>query len=456
MSIPPDHLRHIVVDFQQMQEFMKDPLIIARAEGITYEDIHGKRYLDGLSGVFVVNVGHQNRRVIEAMKAQLERLTFAPPLHSTNPQAIELGRMIAELAPGDLNTVKLVSGGSEATETAMKLARQYHKQSGAPGRYKIISLYGSYHGATMGALAATGTTRRRSMFEPFGPGYVRIPPPYCYRCPYGLTYPGCHLTCAHVLDTVIEGEDPNTVAAVLIEPVINTAGGLVPPPEYLPIIREICDRHGVLLIFDEIITGFGRTGKLFAAHTFQVTPDLLCLGKGMSSGYAPLAGVVYSDRVAQAFWGRGEDRVEFSHGHTYGANPLSCAAGIANIQEILERHLPERAARVGQHLRQQLDALRRYGVIGDIRGIGLYGAVEFVKNPTTRERFPPEVALGILVGKACLKNGLILRADAHTVTLAPPLITTEAQSEEMVHILAQSLEQVLQEIKPPVPGQDSP
>lgn len=451
-TISAEDLRHIVVDFQQMQEFSKDPLIIAKAEGITYEDIHGKRYFDGLSGVFVVNVGHNNRRVIEAMKAQLDQLSFAPPLHSTTPQAIELGRMIAELTPGDLNTVKLVSGGSEATEAAMKIARQYHKQTGAPGKYKVISLYGSYHGATMGALAATGSPRRKSMFEPFAGGYIHIPPAYCFRCPYGQTYPSCGITCARMLQTVIEGEDPHTIAAVIVEPVVNTAGGLVPPPEYLPMLREICTQHNILLIFDEIITGFGRTGKLFAAETFQVTPDLLCMGKGMSSGYAPLAGVAYTDRVASAFWGKVEEQVEFSHGHTYGGNPLACAAGIANIQELLERKLPENSAKVGTYMREQLQTLRRYGVVGDIRGIGLYGVVEFVKEANTNARFPGEIAFGTKVGKACLKNGLILRSDANTVTLAPPLITTEAQIDEMISILSKSLETVLMEMKVLVPG----
>src|SRR5208282_627778 len=277
----PQHLKRLFLDFMQMKEFAEHPIIMKSASGVWYEDVAGKKYLDGLSGIFVVNAGHGNRRIIDAMKKQLDEITFAPPLYSTNLRALELAELISKLTPGDLHTVKLLSGGSEATETAMKLARQYHRQTGNPHKYKIISLYDGFHGTTMGALGASGTTKRKTAFEPFGSGYVHVFPPTCYRCPYGLKYPDCHILCARIVEDVIKKEDPSTVSALIVEPISNTGGIITPPDEYFKILREICDKYNVLLIFDEIITGFGRTGEMFAAQTFGTTPDIICLGKGM-------------------------------------------------------------------------------------------------------------------------------------------------------------------------------
>ena len=364
-------LRHILLDFRQMQDFIREPFIVARADGIRYWDVTGKEYLDGLSGVFVVNAGHNNRAIIEAMKVQLDRVAFAPPLHGVTPPAVELASRLAEIAPGDLNTVKLLSGGSEAMETALKIVWQFHRQTRHPRKHKVVSMYHAYHGATLGALSATTTKRRKAIFEPLLPGFVHAQPVYCFRCPYEKTYPACDVFCARTVRDLIEAEDPETVAAVIVEPISNTGGTLVPPPEYLPTLRRICDGTGALLIFDEIITGFGRTGELFAAIRYQTTPDILVVGKGMSSGYAPLAAVVISDRVAQAFWGKLQDRVELSHGHTYGAHPVAAAAGLASIGEILGRDLSANARKVGAHLKKQMAALSDLGVIADVRGEGL-------------------------------------------------------------------------------------
>ena len=235
----PSVLRHAVLDFRQMSTFVQAPLIFERGEGVHLWDIHGKHYYDGLSGIFVVAVGHGNRRVIEAIKAQLERISFPPPLHGANPPLIELSALLADLAPGDLNTVKLLCTGSEATEIAMKACRQYWKQAGKATKYKIISRYYAYHGATLGAIAAGGTPKRRIPFEPLPAGFVHVPTVHCYRCPFGRSYPECGAFCAEYLRHVIEMEGPDTVAAVILEPVGNTGGILVPPPEYLPAIRAI-------------------------------------------------------------------------------------------------------------------------------------------------------------------------------------------------------------------------
>ena len=440
-------LRHIVLDFIQMTEFVKEPFIVTRAEGIRFWDDHGREYLDGLSGVFVVNIGHGNRRVIDAMKAQLDTLAFAPPLHGTTPPALELVRLLASVAPGDLNTVKLLSGGSEANEAAIKLTKQYHRQTGNPLKHKFIALYGSYHGATQGALSATGGKGRKAAFEPLTPGFIHVQPPYCYRCPYEKTYPSCEVFCARTIEDVIVAEGPETVAGLIVEPIVNTAGVVTPPPEYLPILREICDRHGVLLIFDEIITGFGRTGHLFAADLYHTVPDILSCGKGMSSGYAPLAAVLVRDKIAAAFQGRPEDRVEFHHGHTYGGHPVASAAGIASIREILDRRLPEHAQKMGVRLRELLaEHLGPLGIVGDIRGPGLLVGVEFVRDPATRRRFDDRLAIGRRIGKAALRNGLLVRSDVHMVTFAPPLVVEEADLVAMVEILARSAREVLRDV----------
>jgi len=440
-------LRHILLDFRQMQDFIREPFLVARADGIRYWDVAGKEYLDGLSGVFVVNVGHNNRAVIEAMKAQLDRVAFAPPLHGVTPPAVELAGRLAEIAPGDLNTVKLLSGGSEAMETALKIVWQYHRQTGHPRKHKIVSMYQAYHGATLGALSATATKRRKAIFEPLLPGFVHAQPVYCFRCPYEKTYPACDVFCARTVRDLIEAEDPATVAAVIVEPISNTGGTLVPPPEYLPTLRRICDETGALLIFDEIITGFGRTGELFAAIRYQTTPDILVVGKGMSSGYAPLAAAVISDRVAQAFWGGTQDRVELSHGHTYGAHPVAAVAGLASIGEILGRDLSANARKVGAHLKKQMAALSDLGVIADVRGEGLMVAAELATEPKSKTRFDEGIAIANRVAQRALRNGLVMRGDLHTISLAPPLIVTEGDIDAMVAIVRRSLQEVLAELR---------
>lgn len=439
----PDALRRMVLDLRQMETFIEDPLVITGADGVWYEDINGNRILDGISGVFVVTVGHNNRRVIDAMKAQLDTMSFAPPLHATNLAAIELVNRLADVTPDDLNTVKLLSGGSEATEAAMKLAKQYHRQTGNPNKYKIIARYQGYHGATMGALSATGTPRRKTMFEPTLPGYLHVHPPTCYRCPYEKTYPECDVFCARTIDEMIQMEGPETVAAVIVEPIGNTGGVITPPNEYLPTLRRICDEHNVLLIFDEIITGFGRTGQMFASQTFETTPDILCMGKGMSSGYIPLAGIAFRDRIGEAFLGRDEDEVEFSHGHTYGGNPLASVAGLACLGEIVERDLPARAREMGAYLREQLEGLKDLGVIGEVRGRGLMVGVEFVEDPETKKPFGKDVKFGVQVGKTALKKGLLTRFDPHWIAFAPPLIITRDEIDVLMDIFTESIKETL-------------
>lgn len=444
-TIEEPYLRHLFAR-DQMKEFTKDPLVMARADGVRYWDVNGKEYLDGLAGIYVASVGHNNRRVIEAIRAQYDRLQFAPVMHGTNAVAVQLANMLAELAPGDLSAVKFESGGAEVTEAAIKMARQYHRLTGHPGKYKIISRYQSWHGSTMGALSASGLKSRKTVNEPVAPGFIHVFPPTCYRCPFGKEHPCCDITCASIVGDVIEMEDPETVAAVMVEPIGHTGGIIDPPDEYLPRLREVCDRHNVLLIFDEIINGIGRTGQMFAAETFGVLPDLLCLGKGLSGGYTPLSALICRQHVADAFWGDAPANPGFVEGHTYEGNPISCAAGIAVLQEIQERDLCANARAMGNRLRAGFERLRRYGIVGDIRGKGLFLGIEFVRDPAARERFPVEVPIGTLIGRRAMANGLITRFDPHWLAMGPPLVVTAEEIDQMLAILDRSVGEVLEDI----------
>ena len=438
-------LRQIFVR-DQMAEWSKQPLLMARADGVLYWDVHGKRYLDALSGIYTVSVGHNNRRVIDAIKKQLDTLHFSPPMHGSNPVAVQLANLIASVAPGDLNTVKFECAGSEVTEAAIKLARQYHKLTGNPGKYKIISRYLSWHGSTMGALSASGLKGRRTVNEPLAPGFIHVFPPTCYRCPFGNEYPSCEITCATLVNDVIEMEDPSTVAAVLVEPIGHTGGIIDPPPEYLRILREACDRHNVLLIFDEIITGMGRTGQMFAAETFGVLPDVICTAKGLSGGYAPLSAMICRKPIADAFWGPVETNPGFVEGHTFEGNPVGCAAGIAVLREIIENDLCVNACKQGERLRAGFRRLAdKYCIIGDIRGKGLLQGIEFVKNLKTKERFPTNPGIGMKIGRRALANGLLCRFDPHWLAFGPALNVTCEQLAEMLATLDKSMGEVLNE-----------
>lgn len=432
-------LRQIFVR-SQMTEFVESPLIVNRADGVYFWDVHGKQYLDALSGIYVTSVGHNNRRVIDAITRQMGELSFAPVMHGSNPAAVRLANRLVELAPGDMAAVKLLSGGSEATEAAIKMARQFHKLRGEATRYKIISRYESWHGSTMGSLSASGLASRRAVNEPLAPGFIHVFPPTCNRCPFGKSYPGCDLTCASIIGRVIEMEGPETVAAVMLEPIGHTGGVIDPPDEYLPQLREICDRYGVLLIFDEVITGIGRTGNMFAADTFGVLPDLICLGKGISGGYTPLAALMCRKHIADAFWGDPAVNPGFVEGHTFEGNPIASIAGLAVLDEIMERDLIGNARRMGERLRAGLERLRRHRIVGPIRGKGLFLGFDLVADADNRRLDPP---LGQAIGRRALANGLLTRFDPHWIAVGPPLVIEPQHVDEIIEKLDRSIEEVL-------------
>lgn len=436
--------RRIFIDLKQMKSFAEDPIIFNKADGVRLWDINGKEYLDAISGIFVASVGHGNKRVISAVYEQMQKLTFAPPLHSISDTTLELARKIRSITPDSLDGIKFFSGGSESTEAAMKLIRQYHKQTGNSSKYKFISVYTAYHGATMGAMSVSGIPgTRKAKFGPFLTGFPKIFPPNCFRCPYEKEYPSCGCYCAKMLDSMIIMEGPETVAGFFLEPISNTGGIIVPPQEYFSIIRDICNKHNVMLIFDEVITGFGRTGNWFAAQTFDAKPDVICSGKGLGGGYVPIMGIYFHNKIADAFWG--EENVKFSHGHTYGGNPVAAAAAYAVISEIEEKNLLENARKLGKYLYDQLqERLVPFGIVGDIRGKGLLIGIEFVKNLKTKEPFPAERNFGKEIEKRALKNGLILRCDPNWIAFGPPLISTESDVDEMMDHFTTSVKEELE------------
>ena len=442
-----EQVRHIMVDFMQMKSFSESPLILTEGDGIWVTDVDGNRYIDGLSGTFCVNLGHNNKALIEAGSQQLARLAMAIPTMGTSDRALELSELLLEITPPEYTTMKVLSGGSEAVEAAIKMSRQFHRQSGVPTKYKILSHYRGFHGATGFAVSATGWPLWKVPYEPFPTGFVHLPTPDAYRPRFGgETLDEIGERYAAWVEEVIELEGPSTIAAFITEPVLMSAGTVVPPTRYLQRIREICDRHDIVLIFDEIITGFGRIGDMFAAKMWDVWPDMLVVGKGISSGYAGLSAVILKDRFAQTFWGEPEDNVHFYSGHTYGGNPVASAIGIATIKQLLDGRIATNARDRGEQARARLRALQsRVPAIGDVRGVGLLVGIEFVQDPATRERFPAEMNVGIRVREAARKRGLLVRASHWMAVLAPPLTTT---AEEMDDILDRFEASILEAFEP--------
>lgn len=444
-----DQVARTMVDFLQMKAFAEDPLVLTEGRGIRVRDTEGRWYVDGLSGTFCAGLGHGNARLAQAGAAQLGRLAMACPTLATNDRALELVDVLLGLLPNRYSVIKLLSGGSEATESAMKVARQYQKQAGHAAKFKILSHYRSYHGGTGHAVAASGWPAWRAPYEPLAGGFVHLHTPDPYRPPFdgppwSMSPGAVGAAYLRLVEETIELEDPRTIAALITEPIFTSAGVVVPPAGYLAGLRELCDRHGIVLIFDEIITAFGRVGSMFASELFGVWPDILCLGKGMSGGYAPLSAVVLAKPIADAFWGEPRDLVQFHSGHTYGANPVACAVGLAAIGQLREERLDERARLLGDRLQAGLRDLQdRLPGIGDVRGRGLLVGVEFVADPVTRARFQPALEVGLRMRDVARRGGLLLRASHWMIVLAPPLTIADDEVDEILGIVGRAFEDVL-------------
>jgi adenosylmethionine-8-amino-7-oxononanoate aminotransferase len=432
-------LRHTFIDYYPTADFLANPLIIDKAEGLYYWDTEGKRYFDAIGGIFVAMLGHRHPRLLDAVRRQMDRLTFAPPLHGIADVTLDFIEKIGSITPGSLKYVKGFSGGSEANEAAMKFVRQYFKQTGKPGKYKFVSRYFGYHGGTFGGMAASGTGSRKSKFEPQMPGFLKVFPPTYYRDRFP-SWEEANRFAARSFEDVIVNEDPDTVAGVLVEPVGNTGGIITPTDEYFQIIRDTCDRYNVILIFDEVITGFAKTGRMFAAQTFGVTPDIICTGKGISNGVIPLGAMIAREDMGDAFFGAAEEGVHFAHGHTFAGNPLACAVGIAVIDEILEKRLDEKAVRLGDYLAAKLACLKKFGVVREVRGKGILRGVEFVKDTRTMQPFPE---LGAALKRTAVQNGIIMRVDPTWFAVCPPLIAEEADIDEMYELVEKSIADAL-------------
>jgi taurine-pyruvate aminotransferase len=410
-------------------------LVFVNGKGAKIEDIDGKQYLDFGAQTLNVFVGHGNKRVIDAAVAQMNKLSFCTMLAMSEPKA-KLAKLVTGLTHPSLSMLYTVSGGSEANESAMFLARKARHSIGA---YKFISRLGAYHGGTFGAKAATALIMSKpSWVEPLVPGFVHVPMPYCYRCAFGQKYPGCRLECAKIIEEYFTQEGPEVYAGVIMEPIVSAKGVIVPPKEYLPMVRKICSAHGVVLIFDEVVSGFGRTGSMFAYEHYGVVPDIMTLGKGMSSGYAAISGMVVSKELGKVGFG------PHYHGFTMSGYPLASAVAYENIRVIIEEKLVENAKTVGDYFVNGLkDLMRSNPIIGDVRGKGLLLSLEIVKDKKTKVA---NFAQGKRVADLCKKRGLLLhyaaRGDTCNLLFSPPLVITKGEVDEAVKILEKAFEEV--------------
>lgn len=430
--------KSILYPFANIGHLAKNPPIaIDAGEGVYITDSSGKRYIDGQAGLWNVNVGHGRREVKEAIKAQLDRISYYTIFGgTTNTPAVELAELLCRLTePEGMVRAFFSSGGSEAVESSLKLVRQYWRLRGEMTKTKIISLKRGYHGVTLGALSANGISSNREYFEPLLPGYFQVETPHFYRNPYTDDPETLGTICADMLEREIQYQGPHTVAAFIAEPVQGAGGVIVPPANYWPRVREICDKYDILLIADEVVTGFGRLGTMMGSRHWGVKPDIMNFAKGINSGYVPLGATMMNAKVAEAF--DTSDTAQFSpkafyHGNTYAGHPLACAAAIASLKIVEEENLPENAGRVGAYFLKRLKEVQsRHNMIGDVRGLGLMIGVELA-DPETGGPFDMSLNLGGRISDHCREKGVIIRNLADTFIISPPFVLEKGHVDEMV------------------------
>jgi hypothetical protein len=438
--------RHLWMHFSRLATYETHEVpVIVRGEGAYVWDQHGKRYLDGLAGLFTSQIGHGRTELAEAGAKQAETLAYFPLWTYAHPRAIELAERIASYAPGDLNRIFFTSGGSEAVESAWKLARQYFRMTGEPQRTKVISRHIAYHGTSMGALSITGIPDLKTPFEPLVPGAIKVPNTNFYRAEmYGDNEAAFGRWAADEIERAIVREGANTVAAVFLEPVQNAGGCFPPPPGYFERVRQICDRHGVLLVSDEVICAFGRLGYWFGSERYGYQPDIITVAKGLTSGYAPLGAMIASDRLVEPFLGPG---ASFLHGFTFAGHPVSCAVALANLDVFEGEQILQHVRTTEGAFRSALESLYDLPIVGNVRGDGFFYGIELVKDKETRLSFDDDESERLLRGYlsgALFEAGLICRADDRgdpVVQLSPPLIC----GQEEIDFMASTLREVLSE-----------
>jgi adenosylmethionine-8-amino-7-oxononanoate aminotransferase len=431
--------------WHQMQPYAASlrPLVITKGDGAWVIDLEGNRYLDAMSGLWCVNLGYSEPELAEAAYEQLRRMPYYPLTQSHLP-AIALSEKLNDWLGGQYR-IFYSNSGSEANEAAFKIVRQYHAQNGEPARWKFISRYRAYHGNSLGALAATGQAVRKQHYEPLSPGFVHVPPPYCYRCPFGKTRDSCDLECASIFEEVIRWEGPDTVAAVIMEPTITGGGVIVPPPDYMKQVREICDRYGVLLIVDEVICGFGRSGRRFGHQNFGVRPDVVTMAKGITSAYLPLSATAVRAELFEAFK---EDHpyAHFRHVNTFGGNATACALSLKTLELMDERKLVERSAELGEKLKELLKPLWEHPNVGDLRFFGFMAGIELVEDRAGKKPAPADFVGRVIA--SCKKRGVLIGKNSDTVpemnnvlTLSPPLVISDQDLELLARVVIESIQE---------------
>ncbi|HWD57324.1 MAG TPA: aminotransferase [Stellaceae bacterium] len=434
-----DNVLHPIVQHKALES---KQMVVIGGEGSTIVDADGTEYLDGMAGLWCVNIGYGRAELAEVAADQMRQLSYFPHT-AMNVPAAGLAEKINGLMGGGYHTY-FVNSGSEANEAGFKIARQYMKQE-YPGefRFKTIGRYFAYHGTTLATLDAGGMGERKAKFEPYSGDFVHVAPPYCYRCPFGLSYPSCGLACVKNLETTILGEGPETVAEVIVEPIMSGVGVAVPPDEYLPEVESLCRKYGILLHVDEVINGFGRTGKMFAHQHYGVSPDIIAVAKGISSAYLPIAATVVKNAVFDSFYGDPAENRQVAQVNTYGGHPAAAAVALRNIEIMEDERLVERAAETGAYLLDGLRTLISHKLVGDVRGKGLLIGVELVKDRATKEQLDP-AQFGAIID-FCRDHGVIVgrasggRRHGTTIAICPPLVITRAECDRIVDTLDRAL-----------------
>jgi adenosylmethionine-8-amino-7-oxononanoate aminotransferase len=435
-----DNVMHPILQHKALE---RSQMVVTGAQGSTIVDADGTTYLDAMAGLWCVNIGYGRAELAQIAAEQMQQMAYYPHT-AMNLPAAQLAEQINQLMGGDYHTY-FVNSGSEANEAGFKVARQYAKHE-FPGefRFKTIGRYYAYHGTTLATLAAGGMGDRKVKFEPYAGEFIHVPAPTCYRCPLGLEYPSCKVACATAIETTIQGEGPQTVAEVIVEPIMSGVGVAVPPDEYLPMVEQICRKYDVLLHVDEVINGFGRTGKMFGHQHWGISPDIMAVAKGIVSAYLPIAATVVKNHVFESFLGEVADARQVMQVNTYGGHPVAAAVAVRNIEIMLEEELPQRAATMGAYLMEGLKAtLFKHAICGDVRGKGLLIGIELVTDRESKTQLEGGLIAGVV--EFCKANGVIVGRSgggarhSNTIALSPPLVITRSECDTLIEVLDRAL-----------------